>query len=140
MPEELRPMLNTPAETNSASAEDFGKNAIARMERSQEARVELKRALAEPPEEALERVQKFKQDVIARFSEMTGLVFDADGRCISPGKIRMDEQIKERWAELCQEFRGSQDPQQAEKLLREAGRIFRGAAAVEPDQDKQNRR
>jgi hypothetical protein len=63
--------LNTPAETDSVAAEEFKKNVIGRMDRAHEANAELNRTLAEPPEQTLERVQKFKQEVIARFSEMT---------------------------------------------------------------------
>jgi hypothetical protein len=127
MPEEQKPMLNTPAETDSAAAEEFKKNLIARMDRAHEAHAQLNRTLAESPEHAQERVQKFKQEFIAHFSEMTGLSFDTDGRCTTPVEVRMDDHFKERWAQLCQEFSGNQDPQQAGGLLQEAGRLLRGA-------------
>ena len=52
MPEELKPMLNTPAETDSAAAEEFKKSLIARMDRAHEAHLELNRTLTEPPEPA----------------------------------------------------------------------------------------
>jgi hypothetical protein len=90
MPEELRPMLNTPAETESASAEEFKQNLIGQMDRAHEAHVQLKRTLTESPEHAQERVEKFKQEFIARFSQMTGLSFDADGQCTTPGEVTTD--------------------------------------------------
>jgi hypothetical protein len=134
MTEELRPMLNTSAETESSTAEEFKNNLIGRMDRAHEAHAQLNRALAESPEHAEQRVQKFKQEFIAHVTEMTGLSFDADGRCTTPEEVKMDGEIKECWAHLCQEFSGNQDPQQAEKLLREAGRILRGAAGVRQEE------
>ena len=97
----------------------------------------MNRTLAESPEQAEERVQKLKQEFIARLSETAGLSFDANGRCTTPGEVRMDDQLKERWAELCKEFGANQDPQQARKLLQEAGRLLRGAI-VTPDPLTQN--
>jgi tRNA A37 N6-isopentenylltransferase MiaA len=127
MPEEQKPMLNTPAETDSAAAEEFKKNLIARMDRAHEAHAQLNRTLAESPEHAEERVQKFKQEFIAHFSEMTGLSFSADGRCTTPGEVKMEGEVKERWTELCKQLGENQDPQKSRQLWQEAGKLLREA-------------
>lgn len=134
MPEEVRPMLNTPAETDSVVAEEFKKNVIARMERAHAAHAELSRALAEPTEEALERVKKIKQEAIAHFSELTGLSFDADGRCITPGEVKMEGELKERRTKLCGQFGAEKDPDRLRQLLQEVGRVLRGETRTPQEQ------
>lgn len=119
------PMLNTPAETGMTAGEEFEKNKIRRLDRL---RADMHNTPAGPPEQEMERIEKFKKDAIARFSELTGLSFDADGRCTTPGKIRMEGEFKERWKQLCAELAAQNDPQRAEQLFGEAGKMLRGAA------------
>jgi hypothetical protein len=123
MSDDLRPMLNTPAETDSGAAEEFKATLISRMDRKHETRAELKRALAESPEHPQERVEKFRQKFHARLSELTGLSFDANGQCTTPGAVRMEGEVKERWAELCKQIGENQDPQKSRQLWQEAGRL-----------------
>jgi len=132
MTEEPTPVLNSPAETDGVAAEEFKKNLIGRMDRSHEAHTQLNRAVVESREHAQERFEKFKQEFIARFSEMTGLSFDANGRCTTPGKVKMEGEVKERWLELCTELGASQNPDETLQLWQEAGRLLLGATAT-PD-------
>lgn len=74
MSNELKPMLNTPVETESDAGEEFAQTVIARMDGAHDAHTEVNRMLAEPPEQELERIEKFKKDAISRCSELTGLV------------------------------------------------------------------
>lgn len=104
------------------------KNVIARMDGVHDAHSEVNRMLAEPPEQELERLAKWKQGLMARFNELTGLEFDQDGKCVTPGKVRMDDEFKEKWAQAVEEFSAQKDPQKAEQLFGEAGRLLRGAA------------
>lgn len=134
MPEEVRPMLNTSAETDSVAAEEFKKNVIARMDRAHAAHAELSRTLAEPSEQALERVQKFKQEAIARFSELTGLSFDADGRCTTPGAVKMEGEFKDRWTKLCGQLGAETDPNKIQQLWLEVGRLLRGETGTPEEQ------
>lgn len=126
MSDELKPMLNTPAENGITAGEEFEKNVLGRMERAHEAFVDVNRTLAEPPERARERVEQFKWKVIARVSELTGLSFNADGKCTNPEKFRMDDEFKAHWKQVCEEFGTVRDPQKGQTVLREAGRLLRG--------------
>jgi hypothetical protein len=121
------PMLNSPIETGVSAGEVFAQTVLGRMDRAHALFIDKSHTLAEPPEQARERVERFKQEVIARVSELTGLEFDSDGKCITPGQVRMEGAFKEEWAQVCQEFAAQKDPQRAEQLFGEAGRLLRGA-------------
>ena len=56
--------------------------------------------------------------------------FDENGRRTSPGPFRMNAKFKEAWAQVCQEFGAKPDPEKAQQLLKEAGRLLRGAAGA----------
>jgi hypothetical protein len=122
-----KPMLNSPIETGVDAGEEFTQSKIGRLDRL---RAEMNvKGMAALPEAELERIEQFKRGVIGRISELTGLTFDADGRCTNPEKFRMDAEFKEKWAQVCQEF-GTEDPQKGEQLLRQAGSLLRGAAGT----------
>jgi hypothetical protein len=126
-----KPMLNSPVEDQSVAGEEFAKNFIGRMDGSHEARAEFNRALAELPEQERERIEKFKHGTFARIEELTGLTFDRDtGRCTTAGQIRMEGELAEKWAAVCEQLGAEKDPQKAEQLFGEAGRLLRGA--IEP--------
>lgn len=107
--------------------EEFKKNLIDRMDRAHEAHIQLNRTLAESPEHAEERFEKFRQEFHERLSEMTGLSFDANGQCTTPGEVKMEGEVKERWAELCGQIGTNQDPQKSRQLLQDAGKLLREA-------------
>jgi hypothetical protein len=120
-----KPMLNSPIETGITVGEEFEKDKIGRLDRL---RAAMDNKPAEFLEQEMERLEKWKQAAIARFSELTGLEFDQDGKCITPGKVRMDGAFKQKWAQVVEEFSAQKDPQKAEQLFGEAGRLLRGAA------------
>jgi hypothetical protein len=136
MSDDSVPMLNKPIESPSETVEQFAKNVLGRMDRAHASFVDKSHTLAEPPEQARERVERFKQEVIARVSELTGLEFDADGKCITPGKVRMEGDFKEKWAQMVNEFAAQTDPQRAEQLFGEAGRLLRGAVETPAPTDQ----
>jgi hypothetical protein len=127
MTDELRPMLNSPVESPSVAAEDLVKQVVARLDNVHEAHVKAQAMMAEPPEREAERLAKWKQGVMARFSELTGLEFNQDGKCITPGKVRMEGAFKARWKQMVEEFAAQKDPQKAEQLFGEAGKMLRRA-------------
>lgn len=79
------------------------------------------------------RLAPFKQQAFAHFEQITGLTFDREtGDCTTPGTVRMEGETKERWAAVCEQLGAARDPEQAEQLWREAGRILR--EAIQPDE------
>jgi hypothetical protein len=125
-------MLNQPIETGITAGEEFAQNVLGRMNRAHEAFVDKSHTLAEPPEQARERIEKFRRDVIARISELAGLSFDENGRCTNPEKFRMNAEFKEKWAQVCREFGTEKNAQRGEQLLKEAGTLLRGAVETPP--------
>jgi hypothetical protein len=76
-----------------------------------------------------EQFERFKEESFARFEALTGFTFDrATGDCTTPGKVRMDGEIRERWMGLCTRFSEEQDTAKAEEFLQEAGALLREAA------------
>jgi hypothetical protein len=126
-----KPMLNTPIETGTTAGEEFEQNKIGRLDRAHDARTEVNRMFAELPAAEQKRLEKFKQETFAHFEEITGLTFDRDtGKCTTSGTVRMEGELKEQWAALCEQMGAEKDPQKGEQLLREAGRILREAAGT----------
>jgi hypothetical protein len=124
-----KPMLNSPIESPSDSAEELQKNVIARMDGAHDAQTEVNRMFAELPAAEQERLEKFKQETFAHFEEITGLTFDREtGKCTTPGKVKFEGAFKEKWTALGEQFIGQHDHQQGEQLMREAGRLLREAA------------
>jgi hypothetical protein len=125
MDDQPKPMLNTPIETGMTAGEEFAQNILGRMNRAHASFVDKSHTLEEPPEQERERVEKWRHEIIQRFSEFSGLEFDPDGRCATPG-ARMDARFNRVWAELCGQLTAEQDPQKKEQLWRQAGAILRG--------------
>jgi hypothetical protein len=125
MPDEPVPMLNQPKESTCEAAEKFAENVLGRMSRTHESFTHLNDTLAEPPEEARKRLEKFREEAFARIEGITGLTFDREtGQCTTPMEERGDaRQARTRWKRVCE----SQD------LLREAGRIVRGETDTPED-------
>jgi hypothetical protein len=122
MPDEPVPMLNKPKERTCEMAEQFAENVLGRMSRAHEQFTHLNDTLAEPPEEARKRMEKFREQAFARIEQITGLTFDRQtGQCTTPMEERDARQARTRWKRVCE----SQD------LLREAGQIIRGEEAGE---------
>src|ERR1700736_25226 len=114
MSDEPVPMLNKPKERTCETAEQFAENVLGRMSRAHEAFTHLNDTLAEPPEEARKRMEKFREQAFARFEELAGLTFDREtGKCTTGGKVRMEGELKGRWAQLCTRLREESDPQKA---------------------------
>jgi hypothetical protein len=128
MSDEPVPMLNRPKESTCETAEQFKKNVLGRMERAHEAFTHLNDTLAEPPEEAQARLEKFREQSFARIEQITGLTFDRQtGQCTTPMEARGDSrQFRERWRRVCEELGAKPDTDKAQQLLKEAGRIVRG--------------
>ena len=123
-----KPMMSTPIETGMTAGEEFAQDVLGWMNRAHEAFVDKSHTMAEPPEQARERVEKLRRDIIARVSELTGLSFNADGRCTNPEKFKMNAEFKEEWAQVCREFGTEKNAQRGEQLLHEAGTLLRGVA------------
>jgi hypothetical protein len=96
-----KPMLNQPIETGVDAGEAFAQNKIGRLDRLR-AEMNIKGMAALPGQE-LARIEKFQRDIIGRFSELTGLEFAADGKCITPG-AKMEGKFLESWKQAVDEF------------------------------------
>ena len=128
-----KPIVNQPIETGMAAGEEFEKNAIGRMDGAHDAKVELQGMIAEDPKTQMERIERFKEKLFAHFEELTGLAFDREtGKCVTPGKVKMEGEFKEKWTAVCEQLGGQHDPQKTEQLWREAGKVLR--EAVQPDE------
>jgi hypothetical protein len=126
-----KPMLNSPIETGTVAGEEFEKNLIARMEGARDARVELQGMAAESPEAQQERLEKFREESFARIEELTGLTFDREtGKCTTQGTVKMEGELREKWAALSEQLGAPHDAQKGEEILRESGRLLR--EAIEP--------
>jgi hypothetical protein len=126
-----KPMLNTPIQSPSKTAEQFAQNVIGRMDGAHDAHAEVNRMFAELPAAEQERLEKFKQETFAHFEEITGLTFDREtGKCTTPGKVKFEGEFKEKWTALGEQFATPHDPQKGVELMREAGRILREAAGT----------
>jgi hypothetical protein len=89
----------------------------------------MNNTLAEVPAQDQERLERLKQESFAHFEQLTGLTFDREtGKCTTPGKVRMEGELRGRWAQLCTQLRAERDPQKAEQLFGEAGGLLKGAA------------
>jgi hypothetical protein len=128
MSDEPVPMLNKPLEGKSETAEQFAENVLGRMNRTHEQFAELKQTQYEPTGADQERLEKFREESFAHIEQITGLTFDRQtGKCTTPGKVRMEGELRGRWAQMCTRLREERDPQKAEQLIGEAGRLLRGA-------------
>jgi hypothetical protein len=79
-------------------------------------------------DEQEQRIKQFKQESVARFEELTGLTFDPEtGECTTPGEVKMEGELKERWAALCTQIGEERDAQKVAQLWREAGKFMREA-------------
>jgi hypothetical protein len=110
--DQTRPMLNARIKTGRAAGEEFAAGAIARMNRGAEQLTGLNQELFGPREltqAQRDQVEKWKQGIVARFSELTGLQFDANGKCTTPGG-RM-ESYGDEWAQVCREVTAKNDSQ-----------------------------
>lgn len=129
-----KPMLNSPIESPSETAEQFAQNVIGRMGGAHDARTEVNRMFAELPAAEQERLEKFKEKSFAHFEELTGLTFDREsGKCTTEGNICMEGETKERWTAVCEQLTAEKDPKQVEQLWREAGKVLREAAQPNAD-------
>jgi hypothetical protein len=135
MSDEPVPMLNKPKEGKSERAEQFAENVLGRLDRAHEAFTHMNDTLAEPPEQARERFEKFKEESFARIEGITGLTFDREtGQCTTPIDARGDSrQARARWKRVCDELGKPYDGQKGEELLKEAGRIVRGEETGTPE-------
>jgi hypothetical protein len=125
MDDQPRPMMNTPIETGITAGEDFEKDKLGRLDRL---RAEMNITQTALPEEEWERLEKFKQESFAHFEQLTGLTFDRDtGKCTTEGTVRMEGELRGRWAQMCTRLREERDPQKAEQLMKKAGVLLRGA-------------
>lgn len=130
------PILNQPIEPGVTAGEEFAENVLGRLKGAHDAHTEVNRMLAELPEQERERLAKFKEQSFARFEELTGLSFDRNtGKCTTDGNICMEGEVKEGWAQLCQQLGTEKDPKQVEQLWREAGAFLRRAAGVKQPTD-----
>lgn len=128
------PMLNQPIETGVTAGEEFAENVLGRMNRAHEALTHVNETLAEPPEEARARMEKFREEAFARIEALTGLTYDREtGKCITQTTVKMEGPVKARWAKLCQQLGAPHDAQKGEELLKEVGRIVRGEAEAPED-------
>jgi hypothetical protein len=121
-----RPMLNTPAETNSRSAEDFKNNLLARMDGAHDANHEIDTILSKLRNESAKSIEEHRREFAEELSALTGLTFDPEtGRCTSTAKVDRDY-----WAKFCQKFSSMTDatPEQVRELWRELGKVVRGEA------------
>jgi len=134
-----KPMLNAPIETGVDAGEEFAQNVLGRMDGAHDAHAEVNRMLAELPPAEQERIEKFKQETFGRIEGLTGLTFDRDtGRCTTAGQIRMEGELAEKWAALCEQLGAEKDPQKAEQLFGEAGQFLRRAAEPPPTDPTDN--
>jgi hypothetical protein len=99
-------MLNSP--TEGTAGEEFAENVLGRMNRGAGLNQELF-GPREMTQAQREQAEARKQRFIARFSELTGLRFDATGKCLNPSG-RM-EGYREQLAQVCEEFRAQGDRQ-----------------------------
>jgi hypothetical protein len=135
MDDQPKPMLNTPIETGMTAGEEFAQNILGRMNRAHASFVDKSHTLAEPPEQERERIEKFKQESFAHFEQLTGLTFDREtGKCTTPGSVKMEGELRGRWAQMCTRLREERDPQKAEQLMKEAGALLRGEIEKPTDQ------
>jgi hypothetical protein len=82
-----------------------------------------------------QRQAQVKQAAFARLEEIMGLSFDREtGQCTTPGEVRMEGELKERWAALVTQIGECRDAQKIEQLQREAGKILR--EAIQPEAGK----
>jgi len=133
MDDQPKPMLNAPVETGIAAGEEFEKNVIGRLDGAHDAHTEVNRMFAELPEQERERIERFREKSLAHFEELTGLSFDRNtGKCVTPGKVKMEGEFKEKWTAVCEQLGAEKDPQKGERLWREAGKVLR--EAVQPDE------
>jgi hypothetical protein len=128
MDDQPKPMLNSPVVREGTAGEEFASNVLGRLDGARAARESFKEELIGACQADPADIEKWKQGVITRFSELIGLEFDQDGKCITPGKVRMDGEFKEKWAQVVEEFSAQKDSHRAEQLFGEAGRLLRGAA------------
>jgi hypothetical protein len=82
----------------------------------------------ETAEQEMQRLAQFKQAAFARLEEIMGLTFDREtGNCTTPGTVKMEGELKGRWAALVTQIGEVRDAQKGEELFREAGKILREA-------------
>jgi hypothetical protein len=88
-------------------------------------------------------VSRSSNSKVARFEEITGLTFDREtGNCTTPGEVKMEGELKVRWAALCAQLGEAHDAQKIEQLWREAGKFMREAiqqTGTTDGEDRQNR-
>jgi hypothetical protein len=76
MSDELRPMLNAPAETGIAAGEEFEKDKIGRLDGARAARESFKEELIGATKADPESIERFEQEAFAAIESMTGKLFD----------------------------------------------------------------
>ena len=86
----------------------------------------------ETREQEMQRIDQFKQAACAGAEELTGLTFDwKTGMCTTPGEVKMQGELKERWESLCNqmgEASAARDAQKVQELWGEMGKFLREAA------------
>jgi hypothetical protein len=135
MDDQPKPMLNMPIETGMTAGEEFANNVLGRLNRTHEQFANMNNTVYAPTRVDQERLEKFREESFAHIEQVTGLTFDREtGKCTTPGKIRMEGELRGRWAQMCTRLREERDPQKAEQLFGEAARLLREAAEpiVEP--------
>jgi hypothetical protein len=135
MSDEPVPMLNKPKESTCETAEQFANNVLGRLNRAHEQFANMNNTVYAPTKADQERLEKFREESFAHIEQITGLTFDREtGKCTTPGQIRMEGELRGRWAQMCTRLREERDPQKAEQLFGEAGRLLRGAIEKPTDQ------
>jgi hypothetical protein len=128
-----KPKLNQPVETGITAGEEFAQNVLGRMSRAHEQFVDLNNTVYAPTKADQERLEKFREESFAHIEQVTGLTFDRQtGKCTTEGSVKMEGELRGRWAQMCTRLREERDPQKAEELVKQAAALLRGA--IEPDE------